>query len=186
MPKAPKTYREPHYSHRDALFLAAISADQLQTWYKRGLITEFTDRPKQRGIRRKYSLLDLMYLVAFKEIAAAGVPLLAAGLAAVHTVKAMVANHKAMEVGADVPRLHFVAWWPANSSPVHPSHTPSGRSKGETMPAFDVLTSGDPSIEAWMDQHRVTRVHVIDVRRLGFEFNNRLLHLAAGEAQTTP
>lgn len=164
------------YSHKQMLYVTGLTALQIQTWYKRGVLADFTPRKKSRGVRRKYGTTDLLYLAAMREISLAGVPLLGAGMAAVTVTPLMFSGWMmAKDSGIDMPRLYLAIWWPSSGSPVHPSHYDDAQAKTATMPAFELLSpEDDDSIEKWMERHALSRVHIINLRQLTAEVFRRI------------
>jgi hypothetical protein len=157
--------REPAYSHAQALAVAGITADQLQTWYKRGVVADCrAGRRKRRGIRRKYSVFDLMHLAALNELAAAGIPLVVAAVTAASMVQMMYAAWEAIRLGMTEGIL-FAAYW-----------------KGGEL-QYEVFCRGCPlpngGIQAWMAGKGITRVHLIDVTGLASQFRARLAEIEA-------
>jgi DNA-binding transcriptional MerR regulator len=73
--KVGRRLTRPFFYQGDVLEIAAISADTLLTWHKRGLIPEPTPREGGRGHRRLYSVREAFYLAILKKLADVHYPL---------------------------------------------------------------------------------------------------------------
>lgn len=184
-----KRFQDREYSHTEAVRATGLTEDRLQIWYKRGVLVEFTERPKQRGIRRKYSLLDLMYLTALREIAAAGVPLVCAAMDATVAAWAMFAGWQMQYVRRRYKQLLVIHWSP-EGTPGQPS--PVEEQHGEMVPLCQYFDDWGKSplprggLAAWMSAQGICRAHVINLAWLLIEFQARLTDvLRARQEKTT-
>jgi DNA-binding transcriptional MerR regulator len=62
-------YIKPLFSHGETLEITGLTADTLLTWHKRGLVPRIGRRKHEgRGFRRRYSTVDVAYLVILKHL----------------------------------------------------------------------------------------------------------------------
>ena len=99
-------YIKPLFSHGETLEITGLTADTLLTWHKRGLVPRIGRRKHQgRGFRRRYSTVDVAYLVILKHLAGR-VPLISAGLAAAHATSAILAVYEMARFTERAEELH--------------------------------------------------------------------------------
>jgi hypothetical protein len=102
-------YIRPLFSHRETLEITGLTADTLLTWHKRGFLPHLGTRGQAgRGFRRKYTTVDVVYLVLLKHLAGR-VPMIAAGLAAAHAVDAVVTAFEMSRYAETVDELQTQA-----------------------------------------------------------------------------
>ncbi len=159
--------QEPWFSHGEALRITGLTADTLLTWHKRGVVPNIAEREQTgRGHRRRYCILDLLYLAVVKEFAGK-MPLVVAGLAAMQAVRAIIATYdmirfaESAEDVSEIPGISFVAY-----------ENETGQTK------FDVFTEQDGpgvrkwpggGIQGWMRSQNIRAATVIDITTLTLE-----------------
>jgi len=85
-----KKLEQPEFSHGETLQITGLTADTLLAWHKRGVVPDIGERDQGgRGHRRKYSAMNLAYLMVLKQLAGK-MPLVMAAMAAANAVPAIL------------------------------------------------------------------------------------------------
>lgn len=108
--------QEPAFSHTETLQITGLTTDTLHTWHKRGVLIAIAEKqPPGRGHRRRYSVLDLIYLSLLREFSGK-IPLVAAGWISVRGVQAVLGTYdliRACESAEDfdqIPSMALIAY----------------------------------------------------------------------------
>ena len=156
--------QEPAFSPTETLRITGLTADTLHTWHKRGVLVAISEQqPPGRGHRRRYSVLDLIYLSLLREFSGK-IPLVAAGWISVQGVQAVLGTYdlirlceSAEDVG-QIPSMALIAY---------------EDEEGQTK--FNVFTDkkqdGDLAlppggIQSWMRSMNIRSAVVVDIATL--------------------
>ncbi len=85
--------QEPAFSHTETLRITGLTADTLHTWHKRGVLVAIAEQQRPgRGHRRRYSVLDLIYLALLRELSGK-IPLVVAAWVSLQGVQAVLGTY---------------------------------------------------------------------------------------------
>jgi hypothetical protein len=159
--------QEPRFSHGETLRIDGLTADTLLTWHKRGVLVSISEhQPPGRGNRRRYSVLDLIYLAVLKEFAGK-IPLAAAGYIAVQAIRPVLATYdmirfaESAEDMNQIPSMAIIAY-----------DDEAGQTQFNIF--VDQAASGEMAsppggMQGWMRSMNVRAAVIVDVATLTLE-----------------
>jgi DNA-binding transcriptional MerR regulator len=143
----------PFFYQGEVLDIAAISADTLLTWHKRGLIPEPAANQGGKGHRRLYSVADAFYLAILKKLVDAHYPL---------------SDANAL---ADKLRPKLIAWAFLQASDERiVALYPPDQIEG-------ISGSSDPAIAAWMEHRKLDVVTFLDLKEFATQVHQRYIRV---------
>lgn len=164
--------QEPVFSHTETLQITGLTADTLHTWHKRGVLVAISEQqPPGRGHRRRYSVLDLIYLSLLREFSGK-IPLVAAGWVSVKGIQAVLGIYDLIRLceNADdfdqIPSMALIAY---------------EDEQGQTK--FDVfmdkkqegaLALPPGGIQSWMRSMNIRSAFVVDIATLTLQLFARI------------
>jgi len=156
-----KKLEQPEFSHGETLQITGLTADTLLTWHKRGVVPNIGERDQGgRGHRRKYSVMNLAYLLVLKQLAGK-MPLLAAGIAAVNSTAGIIGTFMLLRYTDDADEID------ALPSPFLVSYEDEAG-----QPKFEVFTNKEGQglpvvplggIEKWMRKLNIQAATILDI-----------------------
>ncbi|MCC7233705.1 MAG: MerR family transcriptional regulator [Bryobacterales bacterium] len=156
--------QEPAFSHTETLEITGLTTDTLHTWHKRGVLVAIAEeQPPGRGHRRRYSVLDLIYLSLLRELAGR-IPLTAAGLVSVQGLKAVLATYdliRLCETSEDfdqIPSMALIAY-EGDDGQTQFNVSMDQKQEGE-------LASPPGGIQSWMRSMNIRSAVVVDIATL--------------------
>ncbi len=157
-------FKEPAFSHTETLQITGLTADTLHTWHKRGVLVAIAEeQPPGRGHRRRYSILDLIYLSLLREFSGK-IPLVAAGFISVHGIQGVLGTYdlirlcESAEDFDQIPSAALIAY-----------EDEQGQTKFEVFmdkKQDGVLALPPGGIQSWMRSMNIRSAFVVDIATL--------------------